>query len=205
MNPISSTPDNAQAAPKLRDATVHDGSDLAILADAATRRLVSWLWDESASDGQSNFEIGRTTILANQSSPSYLANWAVAEVEGRVAGALNSYRLAPADRSVSGRSAQVVRPLFELKSRAEGTWYISVASVHPEFRQRGIGQALISLAERKARDANAEAMTLMVGSFNQSALRLYLRLGFREVQRRPFRSFPGSDQHGDWILMIRDL
>ena len=48
-------------------------------------------------------------------------------------------------------------------------------------------------------------MTLMVGSFNSGARRLYERFGFHEAGRRPFVPFPGSDPEGEWMLMVLDL
>ncbi len=188
----------------VRDAVGGDSSDLAILADAATRRLVSWLWEEHAQEGQSSFEVGRSGILDNGDALTHLSKWAVVEVEQRVAGALNSYVLPPMPEPTE-RTAAVLQPLNELKALAVGTWYVSVASVHPEFRGQGVGHELFALADRKARKAGVERVTLLVGSFNAGAHRLYLSLGFREWQRRPFAPFPGSDQPGEWILMVKDL
>lgn len=188
----------------VRDADPSDAADLAILADAATRRLVSWLWDEHAAPGQSSMELARADILTNPASTSHLANWSVIEVDERVAGALNSYLLAPVSQPTP-RSAEVLQPLNELKSLATGTWYVSVASVHPEYRGLGVGHELLALADSKALDSGAQTVTLMVGSFNHGAHRLYKRLGFRDWQRRTFAPFPGSDEPGEWILMAKDL
>lgn len=191
--------------PLLRDATERDSSDLAILADAAARRLVSWTWSDQAQDGQSSFEVGRNAIRSDTTSLSHISNWAVAEVEDSVAGGLNSYLLGPTAAPAPGHLFSVLEPLSELKSAAEGTWYVSVASVFPEFQSRGIGNTLLSLAEVKASAAGATQVTLVVGSFNPNAQRLYLRVGFSELQRRRFNPFPGSDRAGDWILMGKDL
>lgn len=186
----------------IRDARPTDASDLAILADAATRRLVSWLWDEPAAAGQSSFEVGRTAILTNVDSPTHLSNWAVAVAGSQVVGGLNSYELG-LQPEPSPRSAAVLQPLNELKSVAEGSWYVSVASVHAEFRGQGAGRSLLAFAERSAAAAQCDTITLVVGSFNDDARRLYERVGFVEWQRRPFRPFAGSDEPGDWILMAK--
>lgn len=194
------------AAVQLCGAVDDDSASLSILADAATRRLISWLWDQGTATGQSSFEAGRQAIRGDAASLSHLDRWRVARSGGKVAGGLNSYVLPPLGHPAQSPDvAEVLSPLNELKSIAEGTWYISVASVFPEFRGQGVGQALLGEAERLARSANINKLTLMVGSFNVGAHRLYERVGFYEWARRPFVSFPGADVGGDWILMTRDL
>lgn len=192
----------------LRDAALGDSSALAILADAATRRLVSWLWDSTTSPGQSSFEVGRASIRSDIQSTSHYSRWRVAELDGSLVGGLNSYQIvesAAATKPAPRDAVDVVGPVNELKSIAAGTWYVSVASVFPEWRGHGVGQSLLFEGERLAREAGVGQLTLLVASFNPRALSLYLRFGFREWERRTFRSFPGSDADGDWILLVKDI
>lgn len=95
-------------------------------------------------------------------------------------------------------------PLNELKNLVAGTWYISAAAIYPEHQGKGFGSALLAKAESIARSAGSNRLTLMVGSFNPGAYRLYQRFGFTEWARRPFFPFPGSDE-GEWILIVKDL
>lgn len=188
-----------------RDPVDDDASSLTLLADAATRRLVSRLWDDGSAPGQSSFEVGRDAIRTDTNSLSHLSRWRVVDSDGRLAGGLNSYQLPPAGPPpASSVAAAILQPLTELKTVAEGTWYVSVASVFPEFRGQGIGQQLLAEAERLAAAADVDQLTLMVASVNDGAYRLYSRLGFREWERRPFVSFPGSDESGEWILMVKE-
>lgn len=188
-----------------RPAVAADSSDLAILADAATRRVLSWLWEAAAEPGQSAFEIGRNTMYSNSESLSHFSRWRVAEQHGEVVGAVNSYLLVPPDMAASPPQSDVVVPLNELKAIAAGTWYVSVASVFPESRDRGIGSVMLADTAEIASAAGATQLTLLVGSFNPSAKRLYERIGFSEWARRAFTPFPGSDEAGDWILMVKNL
>ena len=189
---------------EIRQASVADSTHLALLADAATRRLISWVWDMSTTPGQSRFEVGREAIRADEASTSHHRRWRVAESDGHVAGGLNSYVLVPADHSgLPPEVERVVRPVDELKAIAESTWYVSVASVFPEFRGQGIGHALLEEADRCARSAECGVVTLLVHSFNPGAHGLYTRLGFSEWERREFVPFDGSDRDGHWILMRR--
>lgn len=100
---------------------------------------------------------------------------------------------------------EVARPLNELKNIAAGTWYISAAAIYPEHRGKGFGKCLLAEAEFLARRAGKDRLTLMVGSFNPRAYSLYQKTGFREWERRPFAAFPGSDERGEWILMVKEL
>ena len=185
-----------------RKATENDCSDLAILSDVATRGLGSFLWATSASVGQSPFEIGRSFIRTQADHFTHYANWQIAEIEGSTAGVLNCCLLpvSVSDRYLAD-SPEVTRNLNELKVVAGGTWYITAAAVFPEYRNLGIGKALLSRAEASAREQGIENLTLMVGSFNEGARRLYQRFGFNEWERRVFTPFPGSDRDGFWILM----
>jgi ribosomal protein S18 acetylase RimI-like enzyme len=189
-----------------RAATEDDSSHLAILADAASRRLVSHMWSGTARVGQSSFEVGREAIRINAGHFTHYANWQVAECDGRIAGGLNGYLLpSQTDAGSSADIPALLRPLSELKSVAAGTWYISTASVFPEFRNRGVGDALLVKAETLTRAQDISRLTLMVGSFNEGARRLYQRFGFAEWERRSFIPFEGSDPEGDWILMVKDV
>ncbi|MCP5113656.1 MAG: GNAT family N-acetyltransferase, partial [bacterium] len=65
--------------------------------------------------------------------------------------------------------------------------------VEPDFRGRGVGRELIQKLHEATSTAGVERMSLSVGAGNP-ALRLYERLGYREVRR-----------HGDGIVMSIDL
>jgi len=164
-----------------RAATINDCSDLAILGDSATRCLSSHLWTKIASAGQSSFEIGRTSILSDTEHYIHYKNWRVAELNRTVVGALNTYRIS---QSTQARKdlPDVLRPLDELKA-----------------------SQLLTEAERVAKQENDSVLTLMVGSFNTGALRLYEQFGFIEWKRSKFIPFDNSDRDGDWVLMRKDI
>ena len=196
---------------KIRKATAADGSDLVLLTDAATRRLITWIFSLSAEVGQSPAEVARRSMQSDETSVQHLRNWDVVERSngsnrGQVLGGLNSYRHPPVvDAPAESPTAPVLQPVNDLKRIAEGSWYISVASVFLENRGEGIGHAILALGEQKARAAGCDRLTLLVGSFNEGAHRLYQRFGMHEGGREAFVPFSGSDPDGDWILMVKDL
>ena len=187
-----------------RSPTREDCAHLVLLADMATRRLTSFLWGQMASSGQSALEVGRNVIRNDKSHFTYFANWRVAEHQDQLVGALNGYVI-PESSASALPAPDVVQPLNELKNMAAGTWYISAAAIYPEHQGKGFGKCLIAEAEILARAAGKDRLTLMVGSFNPRAYSLYEKTGFVEWKRRPFAVFPGSDEQGEWILMVKEL
>lgn len=186
-----------------RSATQEDCAHLVLFADMATRRLTSFLWGQMAAPGQSAFEVGRNVVRNVEGHFTYFANWRVAEHEDQLVGALNGYVI-PEPSSSALPTPDVVKPLNELKNMAAGTWYISAAAIYPEYQGKGFGKSLLAEAGSSARSAGNSRLTLMVGSFNSRAYKLYQKCGFIEWARRPFLAFPGSDE-GEWILMAKDL
>jgi ribosomal protein S18 acetylase RimI-like enzyme len=187
-----------------RPAAQYDCTQLALFADMATRRLTSHLWGLSALPGQSAFEVGRTAICGNSQHFSHFSNWRVCLHQSQIVGAYNAYVI-PLPLAHAAPVAPVIRALNELKDMAAGSWYISAAAIHPEVQGRGFGKLMLAEAEAQARQNGAADLTLMVGSFNTGAHRLYLGFGFVEQARRPFMPFPGSDSDGEWILMGKSL
>ena len=57
-------------------------------------------------------------------------------------------------------------------------------AVHPEFRRKGIGQALINTLVEHLQKAGSRCLTLEVRASNAAAIALYAKLGFSEVGRR---------------------
>ena len=189
---------------EFRPARQDDCADLALFADMATRRLASQLWALGANAGQSAFEMGRSMIRNDTQHFSHFSNWRVAQLDGAVVGAINTCMLQRPDAS-SQSIPEVLRGLNALKALAAGTCYLSAAALYPEHQGRGFGTALINEAVSQSLIAKAEQLTLLVGSFNARAHKLYLRCGFDEWARRPFTAFPGSDSPGEWILMRKVL
>ncbi|WP_019938247.1 GNAT family N-acetyltransferase [Bordetella sp. FB-8] len=187
-----------------RPADPRDCAHLVLFADMATRRLTSYLWGKMAAPGQSAFEVGRNVIRNDQTHFTHLRNWRVAEDGDKMVGAVNGY-IIPQPSCFAVTADQALAPLNELKAMAAGTWYISAIAVYPEHQGNGHGKSLLAHAQRLAQAAGSKHLTLMVGSFNTQAHDLYRKTGFREWDRRAFTAFPGSDEPGQWILMVKDL
>jgi GNAT superfamily N-acetyltransferase len=183
-----------------------DASDLALLLDAASRRMASWYWGTLAAPGQSWFEVGRDRILNLPDSTSHHSKWQLAEAEGRTVGAFFGFSVPdPYDRLDLNELPAPLRAMFELEMVAKGCWLLQAVALFPEARGKGHGPALIEQACQAARDAGHRRIALEVESPNTGATSLYRKCGFAEWERRTFVPFPGTDDEGDWILMARDI
>ena len=88
-----------------------------------------------------------------------LALWLVAEEEGKVAGYIGS------------------------QTCTDESDVMNVA-VHPDFRRRGIAEALVNALVEELKAIESRCLTLEVRASNVPAISLYEKLGFAEVGRR---------------------
>ena len=121
----------------------------------------------------------------------------VAESAGMLKGALVSFRGAGIDRINLATFPHLFPELglritlgfmwrgVNLPGGAEAKadeYYISNIGVHPSAQGQGIGSALLKFAEKTAIEAGLPKTSLIVGSYNQNALRLYQRIGYQIVE-----------------------
>ena len=81
------------------------------------------------------------------------------------------------------RSAPILG--FAIARCADDEWEIENLVVEGERRRQGVGSALISELVREARRSGAAAVLLEVRESNAPARRLYEKIGFNIVGRRP--------------------
>jgi ribosomal protein S18 acetylase RimI-like enzyme len=188
-----------------RPAAKADASALAVLVDIAGEGLPAYLWSTLKAPGQSILEVGRERAAREEGGFSY-RNAVVAEVDGEIAGCLVGYRLDdPYDLGDLEQVPPLVRPLVLLEAKAPGSWYVNVLATFPEFRRKGIGMALLRIAEKRARDEGAQALSVIVAAENEPAARLYAAAGYEAHATEPIFAFPGCPHGGDWLLMVKPL
>jgi ribosomal protein S18 acetylase RimI-like enzyme len=179
---------------------------LAALLDSASRGLVLWLWSTLAVPGQSAIEVGRERIKLIEDSPSHFSKWTIAALDGEIAGAFAAYPLTdPYQAKDASELPAVYQPMLELEAQAVGSWYIMTLSVFPEFRNKGLGTAMLERVQYVAKRSGHRQLSIMLVSSNSAALRLYDRFGFREAHRRRYVPFPGSPDEGYWLLLTKDI
>ncbi|WP_421723638.1 GNAT family N-acetyltransferase [Bauldia sp.] len=184
----------------IRPATLRDATHLTALVDIAGEGLASYFWSQMAEPAQSPFEVGRARAQRDDGSFTW-RNAHVAEIDGEVVGALVGYRIP--DEPDDDELPEIVRPLGELEAEAPGYWYVNVLAVFPEYRGRGVGAALLRDADAIGRERAPAGMAIIVASYNDGAIRLYGRHGYREAARRDIVPFPGAPPGGAWVLLTK--
>ena len=183
-----------------------DATSLALLFDAAGRRIVSYFWSLYAAEGQSFFEFGRENIRTNDEGKSFHKNWQIAELDNKLLGAFFGFRVPDPYPEISyDEEPEWWVPFLELEKSAAGSWLLQAISVLPEYRGQGHAHALLSKAEEVAKDNGANKITLQVEAINQIAVKTYTSNGYTELARRELIPFPFSQDTGYIILMEKNL
>jgi len=194
-----------ETAVLFRPATKADASALAVLVDIGGEGMPAHMWSTLAAPGQSILEFGRERAGRETGGFSW-KNAVVAEVGGEVAACLVGYRLDdPYDLGALAEMPPIVQPLLTLEAKAPGSWYVNVLATFPEFRRLGIATKLLEIAESKGREADAPALSVIVGSWNETAARRYRRAGYAALAAESAIPFPGYAHAGDWVLMVRSF
>ena len=85
-----------------------------------------------------------------------------------------------------------------------GSYYIAEIDVDPDWRNRGIGGALLDYAEAEARAAGYTVMSLTTTTINP-ARRLYERHGFRVVETKTDAAYERYTGIQGRHLMVKEL
>ena len=189
-----------------RIGTADDATTLALVFDAAGRRIPSYFWSQYADDGQSFFEFGREKIRTDTEGKSYYKNWYVAEKNSNFVGAFFGFIVDnPYPEIDYVEEPEWWIPFKELEMLASGTWLLQVISILPEHRGKNYAKDLLMKAEDVAREYGAKKITLQVEEINTLAMKTYLKNGYREVDRRELIPFPFSNDKGDIVLMEKSI
>jgi ribosomal protein S18 acetylase RimI-like enzyme len=146
--------------------------------------------------------------LAGPSNASSAEVVWVAELDGRVAGAMAAFPvheavarsrafLRLALRSIPPWRWPAALSLYWAGGRAApapppASFYVDALATHPELRRRGVARALLVEAETQARRRGLSAVALDTTLHNDAARALYASAGFDEVsQRSPAGGLPG--------------
>ena len=129
-----------------------------------------------------------TMVAANQETVYSYKNTIVAEVDGKVVGAICAYDGADYQRlkqpivDMIGTSSGFA----QLKETEAGEFYIDSIGVLPEYRGQGIASQLIAVQIEHARSHGHKVAGLIVDEDNPQAETLYTRLGFRHIDQKDF-------------------
>lgn len=190
---------------KIRNATRDDCAELAVLINFAGEGLPLYLWQQMAGHDEDPWQIGQERAARETGSFSY-RNAVVADVDGKIAGALIGYPVAAEPEVIDVESTPpMFVPLLELENLAAGTWYVNAVASFPEARGLGVGSKLMQWAEQSAIETGLRSVSLIVSDANRGARKLYDRLGYEEAARRPMIREQWQSDGRNWVLMIKNV
>lgn len=185
-------------------ATSEDSRKIAELFRISSDGVVDYVWSTLAPEypGLAPIEIGTLRYAREEGNFSY-KNCVVAELEGAVIGQLCTYPVESGPEETYEPTDPVLEPYEGLE--IPGTLYISSLAVFDEFRGRGLGTKMLSIAREQAQERSFDALSLLVFERNTGAVKLYQREGFREVGRAPVVAHALIHHTGDVLLMAAEV
>ena len=141
-----------------------------------------------------------TRVAARRETIYSYENTIVAEIDGRVVGAMCAYDGADYQRlkqpivDTLGKDSGFAT----LKETEAGEFYLDSVGVLPEYRGRGIASLLFEAQCQRAASLGHKVAGLIVDEDKPKAEALYIRLGFRHIGNRDF--FGHTMKH-----MVRNL
>ena len=189
--------------PVTRAATREDAAAMAELVNFAGEGLPLYLWSKMATPGQDPWDVGRARAQRETGGFSY-RNTIILEQDGQVVGCLIGYPLPDEPEPVDyDAMPPMLVPLQELENLACGTWYVNVLATFPEYRDRGYGRYLLTMADRCASETRRNGTGLIVSDANIGARRLYERGGYRYVEGRPMLKEQWVSAGQNWVLLLK--
>lgn len=186
---------------KFRKAVKEDSADIARLFLISSDGLAEYIWSKVAEPGETVIEAGTRRYAREGVAFSY-ENCLIAEQDGATVGMAHSFEMEE-DPNAEPETDPVLKPYSELEDY--GSLYLSGVAVNEQCRNAGIGMALMEAVNQRARDLSLPRVSLICFERNEGAMRLYKRLGFRELDRRAV--VPHSTLHyqdGNAVLFARE-
>lgn len=185
----------------IRPAVKDDSADIARLFLISSDGLAEYIWSQVAEPGETVAEAGARRYAREGVAFSY-ENCLMAEMDGETVGMAHAYPM-EADPGAAAETDPVLKPYGELEDY--GSLYLSGVAVFEPHRNAGAGRALMEAVNGRARDLTLPRISLICFERNAGAMRLYRRLGFREIARRPIVPHPCLHYaDGDAVPLARE-
>jgi ribosomal protein S18 acetylase RimI-like enzyme len=164
---------------------------------------IGWQARQADYPGLGLLEIG-SRLYALDQPPFTWRNCTVAEANQPL-GVMLAYGIDADYQSVEptvGGDGEATRDVFyPARMEAPDSWYICGMTVFEPWRGQGIGNRLLRFANEQATRMGYRRLSLIAFEQNQGSVRLYLRHGFRIVERRSIVAHPIIEYTGDALLM----
>jgi GNAT superfamily N-acetyltransferase len=183
-----------------RFASAEDAEALVELVDLASHGSAESYWAEDAPSDLPARQYG-TRIQAERAERG---EWIVHDPGcGPVAG-FHGYPKTNRD-PVEAEQTPLYAPVLRLEARSVPSWMLQVFATQPDYRRRGLGRQMLSIAEAIARYSGLSRIALVVGDGNTLALPAYYAAGFEETSREAMHP---DDIHGPgafWLLLSKAI
>jgi ribosomal protein S18 acetylase RimI-like enzyme len=178
--------DQLASAPDLRPAAAVDAADIAALVLVSAEKFLPAVFGPRIGEVVRRLAEGRGTLFSH-------AHCTIAAAGGRTIAMLLGYTgrekaaedpatgwglLRGLGLGIVGRLGRLLRLQATIGTLGRDEFYVSNVAAYPVFQGRGAGRLLLERAEKRAREAGAAAIVLDVETDNNSAIRLYQRLGY---------------------------
>lgn len=184
----------------LRPAVREDAPAIAALYRISSGGVADYIWQKLAEPGESPLEVGIRRYARQGTAFSY-ENCLIADNRGTQVGMINAFAIhEPTDPAANAEEDPVLRPYAELE--VPGSLYISGVALLPAYRGRGIGTRMIRAMHERARREGLPKLSLIAFAENQASVRLYERLGYLVVDRRPVVPHLLIRYGGEALLMV---
>ena len=184
----------------IRPARIEDSREIARLFLISSDGLAEYIWHKSIEPGESVLDAGARRYARQNTAFSY-ENCLIAEIDGQAIGMAHSFPMFE-DPEAEPVSDPVLAPYADLEDH--GSLYLSGVAVAEDFRNLGVGGALMDAVNRHAKDLGLPRISLICFEKNEGAMRLYRRLGFEERSRRAVVPHPSLHyDEGEAVLLVR--
>ena len=187
---------------RLRAARREDARVIAGLYRISSDGVADYIWTLLAEPGDSPLDVGERRY-AREGTPFSYENCTLAEAGDGVVGMLVAFPMDPEPAAPDPDEDPVLAPFSRLEQ--PGSYYVCGVAVVEAWRGKGLGTRLMALAHDEARARGHGEVSLIVFEQNEGALRLYRRLGYREVAREKVVPHPLIHYTGDALLMVADV
>jgi ribosomal protein S18 acetylase RimI-like enzyme len=208
----------------IRDADEGDVGFIAWVMLAASRsHLPRGIWEYiNDQDEEQTLAFLRRIAVSDEVHLFHLSLFQIAEVDGTPAAAMCGYDSATQGMSVAGAavgaaamaSGVVFDESFTLRAgrlgnvvsdNAEGSWVIENVATRPEFRRRGLTDALIKATLDRGRDKGFALGQISVFIGNEPARQAYLKAGFEVKDEKRDAEFEADMGSPGFERMLQPL
>ncbi len=190
---------------KYRMGEERDARAIAKLYNMANNGLSEAWWTRQARMGESWLDVFARDIK-EPSSIAYFARAVIAEVGDKIAGLLIAFpqeQVPPPEMLAALPSSEI--SILELRRLAEGSLYIAVVAVEPDYRGYGIAHNFVDMCMNLAEGAGMKEAFGIIHENNSEWLESFLRRGFAEKARRDVGDHVYYPSGSKWVLVTRQI